>query len=58
MAKKKTLYQGNVDWDDTTFGEVSHQIGKRMTEKIQTTKTDYKRKPKYKNWDKFSDDEE
>lgn len=58
MAKKKNLYQDKVEWDDMSFGEVSHQIGKKMTEKTHKNKTDYKRKPKYKTWEKFEDDDE
>ena len=56
MAKKKNLYQNNVDWDDMSFGETSHHIGKKMTEKIHKSKYDYKRKPKYKNWEDYKDE--
>ena len=58
MAKKKNLYQDKVEWDDTSFGEVSHQVGKKMTEKTHKNKSDYKRKPKYKNWDITNNDDE
>jgi len=58
MAKKKNLYQDKVEWDDMSFGEVSQHIGKKMTEKTHKNKIDYKRKPKYKTWDKFEDDDE
>jgi hypothetical protein len=44
----KSKYQKNVDWDDMSFGEASHHIGKKMTEKTHKSKKDYKR-PKYKN---------
>jgi phosphoserine aminotransferase len=58
MAKKKNLYQDKVEWDDMSFGEVSHHIGKKMTEKSHKLKSDYKRKPKYKNWDITDNDDE
>jgi hypothetical protein len=48
-------YQEKVDWDDMSFGEASHHIGKKMTEKVQKSKKDYK-KPKYKkNWEEDLD---
>jgi hypothetical protein len=58
MAKKKNLYQDKVEWDDMSFGEVSHQVGKKMTEKTHKNKIDYKRKPKYKTWEAFEDEDE
>ena len=58
MAKKKNLYQDKVEWDDMSFGEVSHQIGKKMTEKTHKNKIDYKLKPKYKTWETFEDEDE
>lgn len=48
MAKKK--YQSKVDWDDMSFGEAAHHIGKKMTQKIVKSKKDYKRKPKSNSW--------
>jgi hypothetical protein len=51
MAKKKTLYQDNVDWDDMSYGEASHHINKKMTQKIYKSPKDYSRKEKNKkNW--------
>jgi hypothetical protein len=44
-----------VDWDDMTQGEASHHIGKKMTEKVQKSKKDFKRKPKHKNQERFDD---
>jgi stalled ribosome alternative rescue factor ArfA len=41
-----------------SFGEVSHQVGKKMTEKTHKNKIDYKRKPKYKTWETFEDEDE
>jgi len=58
MAKKKNLYQDKVEWDNMSFGEVSHQVGKKMTEKTHKNKIDYKRKPKYKTWETFEDEDE
>ena len=58
MAKKKNLYQDKVDWSDMSFGEVSHHVGKKMTEKSHKNNIDYKRKPKYKTWEKFEDEDE
>ena len=54
MAKSK--YQKNLEWDDMNYGEAYHYIGKKMTEKVEKTKRDYK-KPKYKNWDEELQDE-
>lgn len=56
MSKKnKKRYKQKVDWDDMTFGEVSHHIGKKTTEKVHKSKKDFKRNPKHKkdsfdNW--------
>ena len=38
-----------------TQGEASHHIGKKMTEKVQKSKKDFKRKPKHKNGNNFDD---
>ena len=38
-----------VDWDDMTIGELSHHIGKKMTEKVVKSKKTYTRKTKHKN---------
>lgn len=48
MAKSK--YQKDLDWDDMSYGEAQHHIGKKMTEKVHKSKKDYKR-PKYRNWE-------
>lgn len=57
-VKNKATYQDKVGWDERSFGELSQQIGKKMTEKTHKTKLDYTRKPKYKkNWITDSDDE-
>ena len=53
--KKKGRYKEKVDWDDMTQGEASHHIGKKMTEKVEKSKKDFKRKPKHKNRDRFDD---
>ncbi len=63
MAKKsekknKGIYQDKLNWDDRTYGELTHHIGKKMTQKTHKSKLDYTRKPKYKTWEKFEDNEE
>lgn len=47
--KKKNRYQEKLDWDDMTYGEARHHIGKKITQKIHKSQKDYKRKPKHKN---------
>ena len=47
--KKQNRYQEKVDWDDMTIGELSHHIGKKMTEKVVKSKKQYTRKTKHKN---------
>ena len=47
--KKQNRYQEKVDWDDMTIGELSHHIGKKMTEKVVKSKKTYTRKTKHKN---------
>jgi hypothetical protein len=47
----KSKYRNNVEWDDMTYGEAQHHIGKKTTQKTHKSKKDYSRKPKYKNWD-------
>jgi len=35
-----------------SVGELSHHIGKKMTEKVQKSTKDFRRKPKHKiDWD-------
>lgn len=56
MKRNKNKYKEKVDWDDMSYGEVSHHIGKKMTEKIHKSKKEYKR-PKYKkNWEQDLED--
>lgn len=41
-----------------TYGEASHHIGKKTTEKVHKSKKDYSRKGKSKqNWKYYSEDE-
>ena len=47
--KKKNQYQEKLSWDDMTYGEASHHIGKKTTERNHKSKKDYNRKPKQKN---------
>ena len=47
--KKQNRYQEKVDWDDITIGELSHEIGKKMTEKVVKSKKNYTRKQNHKN---------
>jgi len=55
--KKKNQYQEKLSWDDMTYGEASHHIGKKTTEKVHKSQKDYNRKPKHrKNWN-IGDDE-
>lgn len=49
MKRNKGKYKEKVDWDDMSYGEARHHIGKKTTEKVHKPKKDYKRKPKYKN---------
>ena len=52
---KKGRYKEKLDWDDMSYGEASHHVGKKMTEKVHKSKKDYRRKPKHKNRDTFDD---
>ena len=49
--KKQNRYQEKCDWDDMTISELSHHIGKKMTEKVVKSKKTYTRKTKHKNKD-------
>jgi hypothetical protein len=51
--KKPNRYQEKFDSDDKmSVGELSHHIGKKMTEKVQKSTKDFRRKPKHKiDWD-------
>jgi len=56
--KKKNHYQEKLDWDDMTYGEASHHIGRKTTEKVHKSKKDYSRKGKSKkDWKDFSDED-
>jgi hypothetical protein len=52
---KKGRYKEKLDWDDMTYGEASHHIGKKTTEKVHKSKKDYRRKPKHKNKDNYDE---
>ena len=48
--KKPNRYQEKFDTDEQmSVGEITHHIGKKMTEKVQKSTKDFKRKPKHKN---------
>ena len=48
--KKTNRYQEKLTWDSTmSWGELTHHIGKKMTEKVVKSKKDYTRKTKHKN---------
>lgn len=53
----KSKYQNKVDWDDMTYGEASHHIGKKTTQKTHKSKKDFKRKPKHNKWEDFQEDD-
>lgn len=53
--KKNTQYQEKLNWDDMSYGEASHHIGKKTTEKVHKSQKEYSRKPKHKN-DYFEDE--
>jgi hypothetical protein len=56
--KKKKLYQEKLSWDDMSYGEASHHIGKKTTEKVHKSQKEYNRKGKHKRkWSDFSDDD-
>lgn len=52
---KTNSYQERLNWDDMTFGEASHHISKKTTEKIHKSQKDFKRKSKHK--EDWTDDE-
>ena len=55
--KKKNQYQEKLTWDNMTYGEASHHIGKKTTEKTHKSKKDYSRKGKSKkNWKDYNED--
>ena len=47
--KRKNLHQEKLSWDDMTYGEASHHIGRKTTERTHKSKKDYSRKTKHKN---------
>jgi hypothetical protein len=49
QPKNKKQYQEKLDWDDMSYGEASHHIGKKTTEKVHKSQKDFKRNPKHKN---------
>lgn len=53
----KSKYQNKVDWDDMSYGEASHHIGKKTTQKTHKSKKDFKRKPKHNKWEDFQEDD-
>lgn len=55
MKRKNKKYQEKLSWDDMSHGEASHHIGKKMTEKVQKSAKDFKRKSKHKNKDTYDD---
>ena len=56
--KKKSQYREKLSWDDMTYGEASHHIGKKTTEQVHKSKKEYSRKGKSKqNWKYYSEDE-
>ena len=57
--KKGNQYREKLDWDDMSYGEASHHIGKKMTEKIYKSTKDYSRKEKYKkSWKGLKNNDE
>jgi hypothetical protein len=53
----KSRYQNKLDWDDMSYGEAKHHVGKKTTQKTHKSKKDFKRKPKYKNsWENDLED--
>ncbi len=55
QQKKQSRYQEKFESDDKmSVGELTHHIGKKMTEKVQKSTKDFKRKAKHKN--KHEDD--
>ena len=49
--KKQNHYQEKLSWDNMSYGEASHHIGKKTTEKVHKSNKEYSRKGKHKkNW--------
>jgi hypothetical protein len=54
--KKQNQYQEKLGWDDMSYGEASHHIGKKTTEKVHKSNKEYSRKGKHKkNWNSEED---
>lgn len=53
--QKKKDYQKKLSWDNMTYGEASHHIGKKTTEKVHKSHKDYTRKKKHKNRSDYDD---
>ncbi len=55
--KKKSQYQEKLSWDDMSYGEASHHIGKKTTERVHKSKKDYSRKGKSKkDWKRYDEE--
>jgi phosphoserine aminotransferase len=52
----KSKYRNTVDWDDMSYGEAQHHIGKKTTQKTHKSKKDFRRKPKHNKWDSFDEE--
>jgi hypothetical protein len=48
MRNSKITWDKKVSFDNITFGEAYHHIGKRMTAKTHKDKSKYSRKEKHK----------
>ena len=56
QRKKQKPYQEKLSWDDMSYGEASHHIGKKTTEKVHKSNKEYSRKGKHKkNWNHYDD---
>ncbi len=55
--KKQNQYQEKLNWDDMTYGEASHHIGKKTTEKVHKSQKEYNRSPKHKRRDWNSEED-
>ena len=53
----KSKYKNKVDWDDMSYGEAQHHIGKKTTQKTHKSKKDFRRKPKHNNWEDLIDED-
>ena len=54
--KKQKPYQEKFESEEgMSVGELSHHIGKKMTEKVQKSQKDFKRKSKHKKLDNYDE---